>query len=77
MNLSVDRLGIEKQFFSSSVVHNTDILSIFYECTYILSVHLGPGLNEELDQVVVALPGRQVEGIVLTPTLGALQLLLA
>ena len=45
--------------------------------TYILSVHLGPGLNEELDQVVVALPGGQVEGIVLTPTLGALQLLLA
>ena len=42
----------------------------------VLSVHLGPRLYEELDKVVVSLPGRQVDGAVPHLALPGLELLL-
>ena len=42
----------------------------------ILSVHLGAGLYEQFDQVVVSLPGCQVDGAVSNIALPRLQLFL-
>ena len=43
----------------------------------VLGVHLGPGLYEELHQVVVSLPGREVDGAVSNLALPCLQLFLS